>query len=167
MQQAFEKYISRRILKKRLIMIFSTALFLAGAILCYHLLEATKQIRSVPIGNSEHFYEHTVYQKPYTSALIICIVLAATSFVILIRDLMLCRFKSLQKGDQWITVYRGFIYNIVYVDFAEKGRTVHLPRVNVINVWLKDRVRATVHFSHSACNVAHISFSDHTATIDL
>lgn len=167
MQQVFETQLFRKILKKRLILLFITLVFVAGIFLCHHLLEDTKQIISHPIGDSGYTRERTVYQASYKIALMISSVLASASILLLIRDLFRCRFRSFQKGDQWITVYRGSLYCIVYVDCAEKARTIPLPQANYVDVWLRGRVRATVHFVTRSLEIAHISFSDHTATVVL
>ncbi len=167
MQQVFETQLSRKILQKRLILLFMTLVFVAGIFLCHHLLEDTKQTVSQPIGDSGYMREKVVYQESYKIALMISSVLACASILLLIRDLFRCRFRSFQKGDQWITVYRGSLYCIVYVDCAEKARTIPLPQANYVDVWLRDRVRATVHFVTRSLEIAHISFSDHTATVVL
>lgn len=167
MQQAFEKYLSRRILKKRLMMLFIAIVFLAGAIVFYQLAESTKEIIQVPIGDFGHFITREVRQDWMIVVFVICEMATIISFFLVIRDLFLCRFKTLSKGDQYVTVYRGILYNIVYVDWVENGRTIPLPNANIVETWLHDRVRLTVHFTQSFHNFAFVSFSDNTATIEL
>ena len=97
------------------------------------------------------------------------IITASGSLVALLffYHLLYCRHKTFTRGEQNISLCRGMFINIVYVDGIEKGRCLATRHHNLVEVWLKERVRASVNFTKSPLNLAYISFSDHSATIEL
>jgi hypothetical protein len=52
----------------------------------------------------------------------------------------------------------------VYVDGQEKGRIGPFSHTHVVETWLPNRIRVTVSFSRVFSYIAHVSFSDDTAS---
>lgn len=103
----------------------------------------------------------------YFVLIIVGTVLGTLACILAISHCTYCRYKTAYNGKQHITAYRGLFYNIVYVDGAEKGRALPLRACNFVEVWIQDRVKVTVHFTYSIFNLAHLHFSDDTASIEL
>lgn len=160
-KEHLEQYISRKMWKRRAILILIAILLFAAAGVSAHFREATKQI----VHNG--YYTRNVYNSMYLPLIIGGMVGGTASAVAVLSDFLFCRFKTVYKDDQYLTVYRGIIFLIVYVDGVEKGRSIRMRESMLVEVWLKGPVRATVHFTGSPANLAHISFSDHTATIEV
>ena len=57
-----------------------------------------------------------------------------------------------------------FERRIVYVDGQEKGRIGPFSHSHVVETWLPNRIRVTVSFSRVFSYIAHVSFSDDTAS---
>ena len=163
--EQLEKYLFRQILKRRLIEVSIAVILLTIGFVCNHFYETSAQI--VHYDSPFENYTRKVYDESYIPFIIAGMTGGVVCFYIVLMDLLLSKYKTVQKGQQYLTLYRGLIFNSVYVDGIEKGRTIPMPHVNMVEVWLADRVRATVHFTASLLNIAHISFSDHTATMEV
>ena len=166
----FEKSLSKRQSKRRLVEVIIMIAFAALCIACLYLREATKEViiheGRLPSLN----WEEVTYKNGYMPffALGLCFALSAGS--ILLVDLLYCRFATvpvLQKELHHITVYRGICHQTVYVDGVEKGRIGLFSFTNVVEVWLPERVKVSVCFSYTWWFLAHIFFSDDTATIEV
>ncbi len=169
-QADLERYLTRTRRKWRIIKFVIAVLAAALAIGFLHLWEQSAKIvyhEPLPYQTGSDGWESVEYNAAYPFFFVICVVISALSVFYLIYDLISCRFRTVIKGDQYLTVYRGNLFIIVYVDGAEKGRSILLRRYMLVEVWLANRTRATVHFTASPSNLAHISFSDHTATIEV
>lgn len=169
-QADLERYLSRKRRKWRIIKFIVALLAAALAVGFLHLWEHSAEIvyhEPLPYQPSSDGWESVEHNSLYSFFYVVCLVIFAFSIFYLIYDFISCRFRSVVKGDQYLTVYRGNLFMIVYVDGTEKGRSILLRRYMLVEVWLANRVRATVHFTASPCNLAHISFSDHTATIEV
>lgn len=164
-QEQFEKYLSRQMVKRRLTEVAVAVVLLVIGIVCNHLREASKQI--VHGTGAFDFYSYAVYNDTYLPFIIAGLSCGMVCCLVVFVDLLLCKYRTVHKGQQYLTVYRGMVFNIVYVDGVEKGRIIPMRHMNMIEVWLAGPVRATVHFTTSALNLAHISFSDHTATMEV
>ena len=104
------------------------------------------------------------YEDSYIPFIIISLIGGVISIIFLIVDLIMCGHKTIRKDQHCITLYRGISHNAVYVDGQEKGRMGPFSHSNVVEVWLPNRVRVTVSFSRSIWYMAHVSFSDDTAS---
>ena len=159
-----ERYLSRQNLKRRLIMAMIAATLLTLGFICNHLREASRTM--VPY---EQFPEiqHAVYNNSYIPWIIAGTTAGICACFVLLLDIILCKFKTVQIGEQYLTLYRGLLFCIIYVDCVEKGRTIPFANANIVDVWLANRVRATVCFRRTLLQIAHISFSNHTASIEV
>lgn len=152
---ALERYLSRQIWTQRLVLTILAVILFAVGFLGNHLLETSREL-----GQREH---ERLYVAMVCAGMCGGMLPAVGVFTSFLR----CRFKSIYKGQQYLTAYRGLLFIIVYVDGVEKARSIALHECMLLEVWLAERVKATVHFTNSALNLAHISFSDHTATIEI
>lgn len=82
-------------------------------------------------------------------------------------DFLFCRYKTIEKEGKYITVYRGMVYCIVYVSGREIRRIPRNGYINYIEAWITAEVRATVCFTRAIGYLAHISFSDHSESVEL
>ena len=166
-QDQFEKHLSRKMLKRRLIEGAFVLVFLALSIVCYHLREASKEVIY-----HEGFYfipgwDEVNYNDSYIPFIVLGLIVATMAGSFLLADLISCRFATVQKDLYRITVYRGMLHNSVYVDGVEKGRMEPFSFSHVVEVWLANRIRVTVSFSRTVWYIAHISFSDQTASVEV
>lgn len=160
-KELLERYLSRKTWKRRLICIVLAIVLFAVGFLCEHLRQSTKEIIQ------GEYYTRTVYNKQYLPYIFVGFIGGTLTATIVLSDFLLCRYKTVYKGQQYLTVYRGLLFISVYVDGVEKGRSIPMRHYMLVEVWLAERVKATVHFTSSPFNLAHISFSDHTATIEV
>ena len=165
MQADFERDLATRIRIRRLITSCLALTFLAMLILCVILWETTKE---VIIHNSPYsilpLWTEVKHNNNYIFPMISMFLGTIVSSIILIVDLLMGGFRTVYKDQHCITLYRGIRYNMVYVNGEEKGRKRHFHTSNVIEVWLPNGVRVTVSFSRATWYMAHISFSDDTAS---
>ena len=162
----FEKYLSRRIWRRRLVYIVIALILFAIGILFAPLQESSKEAVQIDIGGS-HTYTSYQYTKSYLPLINIGMTGGAFATFLALFDLLFCRFRTFCRGDQYVSLYRGPFINIVYVNGAERGRCLATRHHNMVEVWLNGRVRASVYFTRSPINVAYISFSDDTATMEV
>ena len=165
MQAEFERELSKKIRTRRLTQCIICLLCLTLFIACWIMLEATKETIThgspapIPSWTSER-YTNTGYIFPLVIGLVGCILCAS----MLLTDFMMCGFQTIRKDMQLITIYRSMLHNVVYVDGKEMGRIGPFMHTNVVEVWLQNRVKVTVCFSRSISYMAHVSFSDDTAS---
>lgn len=88
-------------------------------------------------------------------------------FYMLLIDCILCKFRTTEKCDRYLTVYRGMVYLIVYVDGREIRRIPRRGYTCFIEAWITAEVRATVNFTHSIGCIAYISYSDHSPSVEI
>ena len=84
--------------------------------------------------------------------------------VLLLLDLAFSRFATVEVNGNYITVYRGTLRCIVYVN-GEENDNIFYERV--VDLRLPDGVKASVTFYRGALLLAHISFSDSNPSVDL
>ena len=162
----FEKHLSRRIWRRRLIYIVIALILFATGVLFGQLQESSKEAVQVNVDGS-HTYTSYQYTKSYLPLIIISMIGGACATFLALFDLLFCRFRTFCRGDQYVSLCRGLFINIVYVNGAERGRCLATRHHNMVEVWLNGRVRASVYFTRSPINVAYISFSDDTATMEV
>lgn len=156
-QAEFEKALSRRFLRRRLIEVIIAVLFLAFGIVFHSLWQANKEMVTIPENSDDG----------YILGISVGFAVGFCALGILLQDLLLCKFKTIQKGQQYLTVSRGLFRNSVFVDGCERVWTLRSKHCNVVELWLKNRIRVTVSFSATPFHIAHISFSDDTASIEV
>lgn len=164
MQADFERSLSNRIITRRLITGCLALVFLALFILFFFLREASRTVIVHGTGFSMISWTEVKYEDSYIPFIIISLIGGVISIIFLIVDLIMCGHKTIRKDQHCITLYRGISHNAVYVDGQEKGRMGPFSHSNVVEVWLPNRVRVTVSFSRSIWYMAHVSFSDDTAS---
>lgn len=165
MQADFERDLTTRIRTRRLITGCLALTFFAMLILCVVLWETTKEVIVHNYGYSivpswTEIKHNNAYFFPIALGLIGVIV--SVSFLIV--DFAMCGYRTIHKDFHCITIYRGMLRNRVYVDGEEKAQKRHFHASNVIEAWLPNGVRVTVSFSRATWYMAHISFSDDTAS---
>lgn len=164
MQADFERELSKKIRVRRLTACIVCLLFFTLFIASWIMLEATKETivhggpAPIPAWTSQH------YNGAYIIPIVLGLIGAMMSGIFLIMDFAMCGHRTVHKDLHCITLYRGMCSNIVYVDGQEKGRIAPFSHTNVVEVWLPNRIRATVSFSRSMMYMAHVSFSDDTAS---
>lgn len=164
MQADFERELSAKIRTRRVITGCVALIFLAIFILFLSLRESTKE---VIVHNASFLlpsWTEVRYNDGYIFPIVLGLIGAMMSGIFLIMDFALCGHRTVHKDLHCITLYRGMSCNIVYVDGQEKGRIGPFSHTNVVEVWLPNRVRVTVSFSRAMWYMAHVSFSDDTAS---
>ena len=135
------------------------------------LFETSKVVTQDPIvfdGITVHpGFQQVTYEYGYITPLVIGLAGACGAGAFLLSDFLFCRFQTVTKDGQDVTVYRGMLYNIVYVEGGEQGRIGPFMFSNVVEVWLPDKTRVTVSFSRTWLYMAHVSFSDDTASMEI
>lgn len=164
MQADFERALSKKIITRRLITGCLALVFLALFILFFFLREASRTVIAHGTGFSMLSWTEVKYEDSYIPFIVISLIGGVISSIFLIVDLILCGYKTIRKDQHCITLYRGMSHNAVYVDGQEKGRMGPFSHSNVVEVWLPNRVRVTVSFSRVVWYLAHVSFSDDTAS---
>ncbi len=166
-----EKQLTQIIRRRRIILTAVTILSFAVFVGSWWLYEATKEVIQNPIiidGIEVHpGFAHTKYNDTYIAPLIVGLMGATTAASFLFSDFLTVRFRTVTKNGHSLTVYRGFLHSIVYVNGKEQGRIGPFTYTHVVEVWLPDKTRATVSFSRTIWYLAHISFSDQTTSIQL
>ena len=164
MQADFERELSKRIRTRRLIIGCLALIFLALFMTGWIMLEATKDviIRGGPAPIPT--WEHVDYNEAYIPLIVLSMAAAVCCGVVLLVDFVMCGHRTIRKDLHCITLYRGLGCNIVYVDGQEKGRIGPFSHTHVVETWLPNRIRVTVSFSRVFSYIAHVSFSDDTAS---
>ena len=165
MQADFERELAAKIQTRRLIISCLALTCLALLILCVILRETTKEV-------IVHNYGYSIippwtevnYNDGYIVPIVLMLIGTVFTGIFLIVDFSMCGYRTIHKDLHCITLYRGIGRNIVYVDGQEKGRLDPFSASNVVEVWLPNRVRVTVSFSRAIWYMAHVSFSDDTAS---
>ena len=164
MQAEFERMLSNKILTRRLITSCLALVCLSCFILFYTLWENSKTVTVHGSGFSMLSWTEVRYEDSYIPFIVIGCIGVVLAIVTLLVDLSLCRHKTIRKEQHCITLYRGMLRSIVFIDGEEKGRTALFTRNPVVEVRLPNQVRSTVSFSRSIRYIAHVSFSDDTAS---
>ena len=165
MQADFERALSAKIRTRRLITGCLALTFFAMFILCLILRDATKEIVTHHYGLS-FLPGHTEirYNNAYLIPIILGMLGALLAGIHLVTDFCFCGHRTIHKDGHDITICRALTHNAVYIDGQEKGRMGPFTHSNVVEVWLPNRVRVTVSFSQTIWYMAHVSFSDDTAS---
>ena len=165
MQADFERELSAKIGTRRLIIGCLALTFLALFILCLILREASKEVITHHYGIAFLPARTEIrYNEAYMIPIVLGLLGTVLACIFLITDFAMCGYRTVHKDSHDITIYRGMNHNAVYVDGQEKGRIGPFEMSHVVEVWLPNRVRVTVSFSRAVWYMAHVSFSDDTAS---
>ena len=165
MQADFERELSAKIRNRRLVTSCLALTFLALFSLCLILRETTKEVIVHEYGYSIiPSWTEVNYNNAYIFPIVLGLMGTILSGIFLTVDFSMCGYRTIHKAGHDITIYRGMNHNAVYVDGQEKGRIGPFDMSHVIEVWLPNRVRVTVSFSRALWYMAHVSFSDDTAS---
>ena len=166
-----EEKLTKTIRTRRIILGGAAVLLFALFVASWALWDASEVVTQDPIifdGIVVHpGFKHVTHEDGYITPLIIGLIGACSAGSFLLSDFLFCRFQTVTKDGQDVTVYRGMLHNIVYVDGKEQGRIGPIMLTNVVEVWLPDGTRATVSFSRTWLYMAHVSFSDHTTSVEI
>lgn len=162
----------RRIMRvRRIILGCATVLLSVLFVASWWLWEASEVVTQDPIiydGIVVHpGFKHVTHEDSYITSLIIGLLGACGAGTFLLSDFLFCRFQTVTKDGQDVTVHRGMLYNIVYVEGQEQGRLGPFMFTSVVEVWLPDKTRVTVSFGRTIWYMAHVSFSDNTASMEI
>ena len=160
--EILEGKLRKKLIIRRVIIGLFIIIFAALGITCYTLRE---QSREVTVHGSGIFtYETVTYNDSYVFGVVIGVWGAVMAPVLLLLDLAFSRFATVEVNGNYITVYRGTLRCIVYVN-GEENDNIFYERV--VDLRLPDGVKATVSFYRGALLLAHISFSDSNPSVDL
>lgn len=168
-KELLENTLRKQIIRKRIIQAVVFIGFLSIGILFWALREASKEV----IIHGEEFldgvfaWKSVQYNENYIIGMIIGFVGGAMAVVFLLTDMIFCRFDSTEANGNYITVYRGMIENVVYVNGEEKDRVGMFSFTYVLETKLPDGVKIGVTFCRGAFLLAHITFSDNNPSVDL
>ena len=164
MQADFERELSTKIRTRRLITGCLALTFLALFILCLILRESTKTVTVHTASFILPSWTEVRYNNAYMIPIVLGLLGTMFAGICLIADFSFCGYRTLHKDGHDITICRALTHNAVYVDGQEKERMGPFAHSNVVEVWLPNRVRVTVSFSRTVWYMAHVSFSDDTAS---
>lgn len=164
MQADFERSLSNKIIIRRLITGCLALVFLALFFLFFCLREASRTVVAHGTSFSLVSWTEVKYNDSYIPLIVIAMIGVMLSVIFLTMDMIFCGYKTVRKDLHCITLFRGMCGNIVYVDGQEKGRITPFSHANVVEVWLPNDVRVTICFSRAIWYMAHVSFSDDTAS---
>ena len=163
----FEKQLAKKQKKRRITFLACAVLSFVLFLFAMSMREASKEVT---------VYDYVFYQREVVSynenwvLLIIPAVIASIYFaVFFIVDLALCDFKTFEKDNQHITVYRGMTKSIVFVDGDEIDRIEPFSYEYVIETVLLSGVKVIISFPQrrAAFSSIHVYFSDNTPSIKL
>ena len=138
--ELFEKSLSKKINKRRIIEGVISVVFLITALVFSLLRESTKEV--IIHGEGYLSWTETNYNNNYL-------------------------IETIKKNGHFITVYRGMKESALYINSQEKEKLTFLSFSNVIETKLPDGVKVVVSFYRGALFLAHVSFSDNNPSIDI
>lgn len=163
-QFEFEKYLSKKIFTRRVIMCVMAFGLLTMGIGGMYLLEATKEVI-----RHEHQYiptwEEVKYNYDYLYYIVFGFLGSAMTGLLLLIDFLTSGFRVFQAGTEIVTIYRSMIFNIVYIDGVQRGRRGPLAFLQAVECQLKDGTRLTIIFNRGLKYYAYVAFSDDTESM--
>lgn len=164
--EKLEKDLSKYIFKRRMIEFIC---FFAGIVMCilfFILRDITKEV--IISGEGYFKYETIVYNDYYVIGIMIGLFGSMFAGIFLLTDCLYSRYASTKANGYYITVYKGMLYNILYINGEEIDRiTYNRYSSGVIDTRLPDGVKVCISFSRSFFSICHISYSDNNSSIDL
>lgn len=163
--RALEDELRKRLLRRRIIEGVLLAVCFFTGVVCSSLRESTKEVIVHEYGIIFGTYEEVIYNNAYVPFIVIGFIGALTAAVVLLSDLLACRFETVEVDGYHITVYRGMIGEVLYVDGEEKGRIEMYG--HYLETSLPDGTVVTASFGRSMLDWCHLSFSNGHESIDL
>ena len=151
--------------RRIVIAIVAISMIIIG-ITCASLREASREVIVEDLGMGLQ-WETVVYDDRYIPVIVLGFTIGITTVAVLICDMLLCRFGTLEVNGNYLTVYRGAIDSVVYVNGEEAGKLELLESSPVVEVRMPDNVKVNVTFCRSWIVMAHVSFSDNHSSIDI
>lgn len=161
-----EENLSKYIFKRRMIEFISLFVGIVICILFFVLRDLSKEVIITGEGIFKH--ETIVYNDYYIIGILIGFFGSIIAGSFLLSDCLYSRYATTKANGYYITVYKGMLYNILYID-GEEVRRITYTRYSsgVIETKLPDGVKVCVSFNRLMFTIAHISYSDNNASIDL
>ena len=156
-----KKQVTRRIA----IAIVSILMIIIG-ITCAALREASREVIVNDIGMGLQ-WKTVIYDERYIPGIACGFTIGIVTIIVFICDLLLCRFKTLEVNGHYLTVYRGLVDSIVYINGEEAGRLELFGSSPVVEIRMPDNVKVSITFCRSWIIMAHISFSNNNPSIDI
>ena len=163
-----ENQLSQKRRKTRIILALCVVISLVLFFFGIGMREASKEVT---------VHDYVFFQREsvtYNNNWFLLILPAIIAFIylsaFLIVDLVLCHFKTFEKDNQHITVYRGMSRSVVYVDGNEVGKIEPLSYEYVIETKLLSGVKVIISFPRRRSlliDYVHVSFSDNTPSLEL
>lgn len=163
-----EKSLAEKQRKRRITLALCAVLSFALFFFAICMREASKE---VTIVNDYWFYqsETVEYNESWWSLIIPSIFASIYLFILLLVDLSICGYKTFEKDAQHITIYRGNMSSVVFVDGKEVGRIEPLSYDYIIETILSSGVKVIISFPQRKVlfgNI-HVFFSDNTPSLEL
>ena len=150
---------------RRIAIAVITVVMIALGITFASLREASREVIVNEIYGVK--WETVTYNEEYTPWIAICFSFGIVTSTLFICDLLLGRFETLPVNGNYLTVYRGAIESVVYVNGEEGGRLELFSFAPVVEVIMPDKVKVTVTFCRGPLVMAHVTFSDKHSSVDI
>jgi hypothetical protein len=160
-----EAMLKRKEIIRRIVIAAITIVMIALGITFASLREASREVIVNDIYGVK--WETVTYNEEYTPWIAICLSFGIVTSTLFICDLLLCRFETLPVNGNYLTVYRGAIESVVYVNGEEGGRLELFSFAPVVEVIMPDKVKVTVTFCRGPLVMAHVTFSDKHSSVDI
>lgn len=156
-------------IRMRIIQSVIIILFIALCILFFKLRESTKEtiIHGEDLLGGAFAWKEVKYNNIYVVGAAICLPVIFFMTVILLSDIIYCKFDTIEVNGHFITVYRGLFKNTVYINGKKSCEMGIFSLAYVLEAELPDGVEISVTFSKRAHQVAYITFSDNHPSIFL
>ena len=159
-----EAILKRKETIRRIVIAAITIVMIALGITFASLREASREVIVEDIFGVK--WETVTYNEGYTPWIAVCFSFGIVSSSLFVCDL-LCRFETLPVNGSYLTVYRGAIESVVYVNGEEAGRLEPFSFIPVVEVTMPDKVKVTVTFCRGPLVMAHVTFSDKHSSVDI
>ena len=113
-----EAILKRKETIRRIVIAAITVVMIALGITFASLREASREVIVNEIYGVK--WETVTYNEGYTPWIAVCFSFGIVSSSLFVCDLLLCRFETLPVNGSYITVYRGAIESVVYVNGEEE-----------------------------------------------
>ncbi len=146
MQEQLEQKLRRQIQKNRITWAVVPLTGLIIAIVFTVLREGSRQVEIIGPPNSFLSYESVTYNNIFTFGILAGVFIGLYGLAIFSGTLF-NRFETTRAGQDVITVYRGMLRNILYINGEERDRIVPFSYKYFMEAPLSDGSTVTVAFS--------------------
>lgn len=163
-----EKQLAKKQFKRRMIFGILSIVFIIMCIMSLALREASKDVVIHDIMGI-YSWEEEIYNDNYFFLLLPGILGATVCLTFLVADFIGCKYKTIENNGHYITVYRGMLECMAFVDGCEVGRIEPFSYKHVIETVLHDKTKVIISFPQgkNLWTLAHISFSDNSPSIEV